>query len=257
MKRLLIAGSAALFVFGTYSCKKGPNDPALSFSSRKARLANEWIVASYYEYWKDTDGNDSDEQTTEYDGTNVTSTWTSVSSGVTTSGTDATVVTVNTFEYIINKDGTWEMTMDVTSVDTDEPWAGTTIVSTTSEVSTASGTWAWIGKESSDDENQDYKKKERVLMNTLASTNVSQTTTVTTVGGVSTTNTGDTYTSNYTYESGENSDIWDIDKLKGKEMTWKMTGSGTDSWSQASPGGTTTTYSGTSTSEVTVEFTQK
>ncbi|MEI6123342.1 MAG: hypothetical protein WCQ95_06905 [Bacteroidota bacterium] len=47
MKRLLLVLLVAAIAIPTFqSCKKGPNDPAISLKSRKARLVGEWTLSS-------------------------------------------------------------------------------------------------------------------------------------------------------------------------------------------------------------------
>jgi len=81
---------AAVTMPAFQSCKKGPNDPAISFKSRKARLVGEWSVTK-----GTVTSNSSGTISTEtYDG----STYTYTSGGTTTSGT-------YTYDVSIIKDG--------------------------------------------------------------------------------------------------------------------------------------------------------
>ncbi|MBT3963903.1 MAG: hypothetical protein HOE95_07270, partial [Flavobacteriales bacterium] len=45
MKKLI--GISLVVVLMLPGCKKGEEDPFFSFSSRKGRLAGEWVVSSY------------------------------------------------------------------------------------------------------------------------------------------------------------------------------------------------------------------
>lgn len=46
MKRIFIGGIALLLLLPFLSCKKGEDDPGISFRSRKTRLAGSWILKS-------------------------------------------------------------------------------------------------------------------------------------------------------------------------------------------------------------------
>jgi len=225
---LMLAVGGVMLV--TPSCKKGENDPALSLSSRKARISGEWNVASYEATTSDVDGTDLDKTTTSFDGTNVTSTWSSTSGGTTTLGTGSDVITVSLADMMINKDGSYEIHWNQVSVNTQTIF-GFVVVTTTTSTNTEMGSWSFVGKAKVDE----YKNKERVVMNATHSVSTDQQTTVTDGG---TPSVGNTNTSDVTYEIGENSSIFDIDMLKGKEMTLMVVSGGIDIWSSAGSGGT-------------------
>ncbi len=157
MKTSIKIAVAALVLasFGFEGCKKGENDPFLSLSSRKARVAGEWNVTA----GEGSDANSSPASTTTwtYDGATYKQT-----SGSTTTSTDLVV------SYTFEKDGTYKT------------------VSTTSATGykyelTQSGTWNFTGKIGED------KNKDHLVMKTLVSTEVE------TLGSATTTNT-ETYT---------------------------------------------------------------
>jgi hypothetical protein len=245
MKKAVLMLAAGGLMLVTPSCKKGENDPFLSLSSRKARISGEWNVASYEWHNHQTDGSDSWTNTASFDGTNVTTTWAQTVGGTSTSGNGTDVITVSLADFIINKDGTYEMNWNQVEVHNDTDWGGNPTVETTTSSSWETGSWSFIGGAK-----DEYKKKERVVFNSTHSIVTDQTTTVTDLGGgATTTSVGNTNTSDNTYEIGENATIYDIDMLKGKEMTWVMVSGGTDMWSSTSSGGTT---SSTTTSETTM-----
>jgi hypothetical protein len=165
MKTSIKIAVAALVIasFGFEGCKKGANDPFLSFSSRKSRMAGEWKVSA----GSGTDVQGSSTSTWTYDG----AVW-KTTSGSTTTSTNRTI-TMN-FE----KDGTYK-----------------TVTTTTgtgySNVITETGTWNFTGKVGED------KNKDHVVMRTLSSVDV------TTIGSSTSTSTdtftGDSAPSNIMY----------------------------------------------------------
>lgn len=253
MKKSILMLAAGALLLATPSCKKGENDPFLSLSSRKARISGEWNVSSFESESHNYDGSDSWHNTQSFDGTKITGTWSQTVSGTTTSGNDPDVVTVSLFDFIINKDGTYEMHQNMVTVSTGTNWLGYDYTDTETETYTESGSWSFIGKAK-----DEYKSKERVVFNATHVISSSQVTTVTDVGGGTTnTSVGDTDVSDNTYAIGENSSIWDIDMLKGKEMTFVSVGGGTNIWSSTTSGGTTTTSTTTDEYSMTIQLTAK
>ena len=118
-KILLVALTASSVSF--VGCKKGENDPFLSLSSRKARLAGEWKVVSGSGTETNTVGSLSSTTTMTYDGTTETETTGS-----------STTTDKYTMEYTFEKDGSF------TIVYTDNN--GSSAV-----VTTSTGTWNWTG----------------------------------------------------------------------------------------------------------------
>lgn len=245
--------AAGAFLLATPSCKKGENDPFLSLSSRKARISGEWKIASYEAEYHNANGNDSWHNTSSFDGTKVTGTWSQTLSGTTTSGNSSDVVTVSLADFIINKDGTYEMHWNAVTVSNDQDWFGNDQVITATETSTESGSWSFVGKAK-----DEYKNKERVVFNATKTVNTSQETTVTDYGsGVTSTDVGPTETDDDTYEIGENATIYDIDMLKGKEMTLMMVSGGTHIFTSAPSSGASTTSTSTSDSMMTIQLEAK
>lgn len=253
MKKVVLMLAVSGLMLATPSCKKGENDPALSLSSRKARISGEWNVSSYDADYHDADGSDSWHSTEKFDGTKITSTWSQTVSGVTTSGNGTDVVTVSLFDFTIEKDGNYTMNRNWVTVSSGTDWWGNDYTSTETSTWTESGSWSFIGKAK-----DAYKNKERVVFNTTSSVGTSQTTTVTQLGGgVTNTDIGNTYKNDDTYEIGENASIYDIDMLKGKEMTLMVVSGGTSINSSTPASGSTTTSTTTSESSMTITLTAK
>ncbi|TND05086.1 MAG: hypothetical protein FD123_3706 [Bacteroidetes bacterium] len=140
----LILGSLAL-----ESCKKGEGDPALSFRSRKARVAGEWKTTA----GSGTSTAGSTTTTWTYDGANYT----------TTSGSNSVTV-ARTMNYVFEKAGTYTFTQVTTSTGY-------------SETITQSGTWNFTGGVG------EMKNKSQMVMTILSES------TVTVIGSSTTTTT--------------------------------------------------------------------
>lgn len=128
MKKILIAVIAIATLVG---CKKGENDPALSFRSRDARIVGEWKVSNMNEESSTQDGTPvttSRSTTDKFDGSKKSRTV--VINGVTQPPNPDN----NTYDVQLNilKDGTLEYTEKVT--------APNGIVSTY----ITQGTWNWL-----------------------------------------------------------------------------------------------------------------
>ncbi len=151
MKTSIKIAVAALVIasFGFEGCKKGTNDPFLSFHSRKGRVAGDWTLKS----GSGTDVSGSSSTTWNFDGSNYSET---DQSGTYTSGLKWTM----TFD----KDGTFKTVQTATSTGM-------------SDVVTETGTWNFTGKVGDD------KNKDHIIMKTLSSQDVY------TVGSSSTTST--------------------------------------------------------------------
>ncbi|MEI6766095.1 MAG: hypothetical protein WCM76_10660 [Bacteroidota bacterium] len=153
MKKFLLVvlvGALALPVF--QSCKKGPNDPAISFKSRSARLVGEWKIFKGVEV-----------QNNAGTITNINidnSTYSETSGGTTVTG-------VITTEISIKKDGTYT-------------WKQTLTIAGTTEIDEQEGTWSFLGANSANT----IKNKQCVAFQCNKSTNISgSTTTVSTYTG--------------------------------------------------------------------------
>ncbi len=183
MKKLLVLSLGALaLVVNLTSCKKGENDPFLSLSSRKARLAAEWTLtkSESTDVYNGNNGNDDYVQTTisTYNGTVETGTETTVTNGV--SETVDLTPDAYTVNFTIEKDGTF--IYEYKNAD------GTTKYE---------GNWMFLGKNKS----TELKKKEAISLSFTKFTE-------TDVNGVSTST------------SGKDLDGWVllIDQLKKKEI---------------------------------------
>lgn len=120
MKKLLIA----VIVLATFAgCKKGENDPFLSFRSRDARVVGEWKVSSYAYDEASVNGNNTTTVKVAYDGSNYSSTNSNANPPV-DKGTYAIM-----FEML--KDGTLKYTQTRTE--------GNSSATTVQE-----GNWAWM-----------------------------------------------------------------------------------------------------------------
>ncbi len=230
---------AAGLMLATPSCKKGENDPFLSLSSRKARVAGDWEMTDYA-YTSTNTENDGDYQTVTETFANgvITRIDLDYDAASATSNSVTTTTTIDKSTMTFGKDGTWNREYNTTSVSSTTILTYTTTVTTTRTM-TSSGTWAFVGKTK-----DVYKNKERIVLTTLTETNTDQTTDVTvdSDGIVPTvTNTGDTYGDTEVYANGQNQMTWDIDQLKGKEMKVKMAADYSGSWSNTTSGGTNTT----------------
>ena len=183
MKKSIILGlSVIALAVNLTSCKKGENDPFLSLSSRKARLAGEWTLTkeTYDRVYNGNNGISDYVQTTTstYDGTIKTGSETTVTNGQTV--TDALTPEIYTKQFTIEKNGTFILT--TISVDGTEK---------------VEGNWVFLGKNKS----TKLKKKEAISLSFSK-------TTYTDANGVTTT------TSSQDLEGW----VFAIDQLKKKEF---------------------------------------
>lgn len=200
--------------------------------STKGKLSNDWKVESLELKAINTEPNGNQTiTTTSYSGTTVTVRKEEIQNGNSTTTTQTGTITNPIFK--IEKNGTWSLSR--TLVFTQNPSQGLTTAVTSTE--TDSGTWSFIGK----NKEEDFKKNERVLFNTMATTR--STTTVNTIGNTSTTSTD---TESSTYKLGDNVTIYTVLESKPKELELEL---------KSESGGSTT--SGTSTSSFTTESTIK
>ncbi|MEX1002828.1 MAG: hypothetical protein WDZ35_11990 [Crocinitomicaceae bacterium] len=241
MKKTILMFAAAGLMLATPSCKKGENDPFLSLSSRKARVAGNWEVTAY-SYTSREDDSDGDyyETDAELDGDVITYNSTSYDSDSGTSTTFTSTVTLNEATYAFEKDGTWSSVMDLTEVEsyTYTDWMGDqhTETTTTNSVTTTTGHWSFAGKVK-----DEFKKKERIIINTLTSESSDEETVNDNndTDGTSTSSSSSS-SSSVNYSSGEVVQIYEIDQLKSKEMIWKTDQDFSGS-SSFTTGGVTTT----------------
>jgi hypothetical protein len=196
MKKIVIYSLSVLLVAGAaISCRK----------TSKGKVSNEWQLDSYSQ--SETERNDNGDVTTttiEADESTITTTTVNTPNGDPTT-TTTQQGTVNDFAYVINKDGTWELTMDVTFTSNDNG-----VSSSSNEKTVSEGTWNFLGNV------EEFKRNERVVFNTTSV----QTTTLSsfTVGGQTTTTTTN---STESYANGEMSDIRLVVESKRKELQLK------------------------------------
>ncbi|NOQ70454.1 MAG: hypothetical protein GQ574_00545 [Crocinitomix sp.] len=241
MKRLLLLMTAAFLLTAIPSCKKGENDPFLSLSTRKARLAGEynidsWFSTSFAEY---TDSF-SQELTLDITGSTGTRTIKLTPFGL-DEQTTIHSIQVDQASFTFKKDGTWSSVFNKTSKWTEE--VDDLIIDsfdhTAVETMSESGSWSFLGGQS-----DDYKNKERIVLNSISIETSSQTTTVTNYeGGGSETVVEDLVTDNRNYSEGESSVIYEIDMLKKKEMVFIQVNNSGGNQIESDGGGMTTNYS--------------
>lgn len=254
MKKTMLAFLAVGLLVATPSCKKGENDPFLSLKSRKARIAGDWLITGYDldRTYTQADGDTGTNNAT-MSGDVITYTNTFTSGGTTTTSTSTT--TVNEASYSFTKDGTFTSVWNTTNVSVSTS-SGFTTTTTTVNTTTKTGDWSFIGKQK-----KTYKNKERIVLNTLNEVSSSKQTSVTVDdnGFLPNINTnGDLNAWEQNYASGEVSESWELDMLKGKEMVAKMMSSNSGSQSNTPDGGSTTTTNNTvSESTTTITFTAK
>ncbi|MCH2234854.1 MAG: hypothetical protein MK078_11445 [Crocinitomicaceae bacterium] len=240
-KSILMLASAGLMIAAP-SCKKGENDPGLSLSSRKARISNNWTVSAISSTYTETDGDgDSWSNTRTFDGTTNTLVSSNTSGGTTVSNTSTSTFT--DYSVVINKDGTYTMTQAYTYSD-DDSFGGFTTTTAHTVTITSSGSWSFVGKEK-----DSYKNKERVILNSLSfsyTDDVVSTTVDDSDGSTVGTPTTSSTTNSDVESHGQDIMIFDIDMLKGKEMTWMQTFDGSDS-NSSTTGSTTISSSSTIT----------
>ncbi|MFP5471850.1 MAG: hypothetical protein ACLGGV_09670 [Bacteroidia bacterium] len=168
MKKLLMIAAVAAMTFSMNSCKKGPNDPAISLKSRDGRIVGIWKLASSestetykgeeYDWFNDEWVDVTRTETSSYNGTILTTTET-VNDNDPETDSYSYSYTVD-----IRKDGTYEATSIID---------GSTSVTT--------GYWFWVDSKKNkvriafdDDANSMYidmlKNKEMVMMMDYSST---------------------------------------------------------------------------------------
>jgi hypothetical protein len=140
VKYLLIA-IVAITLIPVSSCKKGPNDPFLSFRSRAARLEGKWTLSSSSYKIVDVKGNTTTTKDYSYDGTKMSFTIT------TKTGNLQPVVITDSYLY----SETW-------TVDKDNTYSKAKIED--AEASSEIGSWAFMNK----DKDAALKNKEAVVL---------------------------------------------------------------------------------------------
>ena len=201
-KLILLALTVALIL---PACKKGENDPFLSFRSRKSRVAGEWTVDFKEEVRKTTkiepSVHGSSTETTTISGSTYTNTF------VDASGTDTDNGTVRTFTYTYEKDGGWSSVYEFTVITILGSGTFATTQTTVTKIE-CSGVWNFLGKIG------DAKNKENMSVSTTSK----KTTTVTTTDNSFTGTDVTTETVTQSFAENENVEIWKLTQLKNKEL---------------------------------------
>lgn len=224
MKKIFLSVLSIALVAGTMSsCGK----------TSKGKVSDEWnLTKSEY-----TSSNTSSGTTTTSSGTTTITGTTLVDTQTSGGQTQTTNGTANKYTYTFKKDGTFEINTDLTYTN-----SGTGYTTTNNSVGTETGTWSFVGKNKADG----FKTNERIVLNTLSSTDKS--TTTTTYNGQSTTSNS---SSSNTWKVGENSQILTVVESTGKKLVlsseWDNTSSNTNSNNQ------TTTSSSKGTGTITLE----
>lgn len=151
MKTSIKIAVAALVIasFGFEGCKKGENDPFLSLSSRKARVAGEWNV---------TAGEGSNSQVFNTITVTETSTYDGATETTVTNPGNSTSTDKYTVSYTFEKDGTFSNVYTDNDANPDE-------------VTTTTGTWNFTGGVG------EMKNKSQLLLTILSIANSGGTTT--------------------------------------------------------------------------------
>lgn len=213
-KKIMVVAIIVTFAIPVFNgCKKGDGDPWISFRSRKTRVVGQWTICQWKEEIKSTKTSSIDttyveSSKTEINGSNVTIT----ASEMQETYYDTTGYNIGqsgnaTATLIFYNDGTFLMTftyknLNASYANLNSNQRESYVYSQTRETS---GTWDFLsGYE------QEYKNKERIILNTLKFTSNFNLTT--SYGDV------ETGSSTHTYLSGERSEIWHIYSLKNKEI---------------------------------------
>lgn len=240
MKKFLFFLVGGVFLTVT-ACQKGENDPSLSLSTRKARLAGEYTIDAWSNSYKNSYSNGDVEEVrlnvTGSTGTLVT-TYTPDGSGTSTTTNHAITFQKATFSF--DKNGTWSMALNTTETWSD--YTGGFFIDhedyTQIETGIETGTWAFLPAQG-----DEFKNKERILLSVLNAESTSQLNQITVFNDGSTNNViGSIEGRDYTYANGEVSVIYEIDRLAGTDMIFIQDVSGTDIY-KSTDGGITYTAS--------------
>jgi hypothetical protein len=218
MKNILKITLLLLIGIFLYSCKKGSEDPALSFRSRKARLTGKWVGTNYSSeinsITSNTNGQTSSTKETISSGeTDISIKTESGTKTITASGT----ISFHTLE--ITKDGDYFYSLKYSTVATynDSTPAGVkfTVTKKVSKTINKQGKWAFTGKFNGN------KNKENILLslNSVKENTTTETNTVT--NGVPSLVT-ESKDSEKIYQTGELAEVWHITQLKNKTLKLDM-----------------------------------
>lgn len=140
-KTILFFSAVILSAIALDSCKKGADDPFISFRTRNGRLEGKWKLTKIAKTDVQTPSSTAVTTTTTFDGTIYTE---SISSGGSLSAT-------GTYEMTIDKQGKVSWTSNYTQ---------TAPVSGTAEVITGAGHWQWLS---------DNKRKDNLIIDASGS----------------------------------------------------------------------------------------
>lgn len=248
MKKTLIFTAAIALAAGTItSCKKGANDPFLSFKSRKGRLAGDWTVSQMSSTNTSKGQNGVTKTTTNtFDGSKMTK---NVSYSDNTPSSSQ-VYTYTDFSFTFNKDNTYKQSIAYTYTTVDTLFwqdANNNSIQTTVHTVTSSseGNWSFIGKQKGD-----FKNKERfsTLETSYTSSDQSDVTTVTTSFGTSATSTSTSTDNNASTDNQPSfANVMILDQLKSKEIVITSDDASTNNSNTVDQGGTTINYDNTYT----------
>jgi hypothetical protein len=235
MKKLTLSVLAVASVASFTACKKGAEDPGLTFRSRTARLAGEWTVSSSTED-KTTEKTLSNGVQTMIENSSVTGGTVTFKTDEksTVSGSVASAYTLNgtatTVTYSIKKDGTWSSKSVIKFTAGIYVYAGVTSNTVINKLITTeeNGTWQFTGKNSGIEE----KKRESIILATVKSTSKDEDTDSS--GKV------DTQLSTNTYGRNEKVQVWHLLKLSNKEIKADGVYDSVDDGSYSNNGGTPT-----------------
>lgn len=209
-----IIAAAAMLIPTLNSCKKGSNDPFLSLRSRKARVAGEWTIAS----WSESSGynnSTSESANTDYwdtgsyiyeivEGHVFISRSENYRNGSNYSSYDEMMQGAAKAAMTFEKDGTFTRKTVLSSL-VITSGSSRTSGNMTEEIK---GTWSFLGR--LEDE---YENKERMILNITERE--------LTMIYVSSTGFKETETTTESFTEGQSSEVWDINRLKNKEMIIK------------------------------------
>ena len=209
-----------LLLIGTflYSCKKGSEDPALSFRSRKARLTGKWVGTNYSSeinsITSNTNGQTSSTKETISSGeTEISINTESGTKTITASGS----ISFHTLEIIKDGDYFYSLKYNTVATYNDSTPAGVkfTVTKKVSKTINKQGKWAFTGKFNGN------KNKENVLLslNSVKENTTTETNTVT--NGVPSLVT-ESKDSEKIYQTGELAEVWHITQLKNKTLKLDM-----------------------------------
>jgi hypothetical protein len=234
--KLLMLTTIMVVITFAESCKKGDGDPSISLRSRKARVVGEWVIDNWVDQSSNTTTNNDNGSITSSSGTNnltingtnilITSSQTSSGGTLFSTNGSGVVSAKMTFE----KDGSFTRNIQYSNMNYTQTYSGSTTTYTRSSTMQISGTWNFLGGIE-----EDYKNKERIILNILQSTNTDN---------YIYPNGTDTYTTNQTntYANGQNTEVWQLTTLKNKliEMEAITNNTGTSNYTDYYSGFTDT-----------------